>query len=70
MMKDKPTARLTLLQVATQSSKLGKTKTNRKITNLSTKFVLQIGKKQEDSTILLATDKSQHKDKTKKDQQK
>jgi hypothetical protein len=33
MMKDKPTAKLTLLQVATVSSKIGKTKTNRKITN-------------------------------------
>jgi hypothetical protein len=29
-MKKKPTARLTLLQEATESSKLGKTKTNRK----------------------------------------
>jgi hypothetical protein len=34
MMKDKPTARSTLLQVATGSSKLGKAKTNRKTTNL------------------------------------
>jgi hypothetical protein len=30
MMKKKPTARLTLLQDATESSKLGKTKTNKK----------------------------------------
>jgi hypothetical protein len=29
MMKKKPTARLTLLQDATESSKLGKTKTNK-----------------------------------------
>jgi hypothetical protein len=31
-MKKKPTARLTLLQEATESSKLGKTKTNKKHT--------------------------------------
>jgi hypothetical protein len=30
MMKKKPTARLTLLQEATERSKLGKTKTNKK----------------------------------------
>jgi hypothetical protein len=30
MMKKKPTARLTLLQEATESSKIGKTKTNKK----------------------------------------
>jgi hypothetical protein len=33
-MKEKPTARLKLLQEATESSKLGKTKTTRKTTNL------------------------------------
>jgi hypothetical protein len=37
MMKKKPTARLTLLQEATESSKLGKTKTtkNRKTKNIN-----------------------------------
>jgi hypothetical protein len=33
MMKKKPTARLTLLQEATERSKLGKTKTNNKQKN-------------------------------------
>jgi hypothetical protein len=33
MMKKKPTARLTLLQEATERSKLGKTKTNKKQKN-------------------------------------
>jgi len=37
MMKKKPTARLTLLQDATESSKPGKTKTNKKQKNEETK---------------------------------
>jgi hypothetical protein len=37
MMKKKSTARLTLLQDATESSKLGKTKTNKKQKNKETK---------------------------------
>jgi hypothetical protein len=48
-----------------ESSKLEKTKTNTKITNLRTKFVQQIGKEREDSAILLAGKRPQHKDKTK-----
>jgi hypothetical protein len=38
MMKKKPTARLTLLQEATESSKLGKTKTNTKQKKQKTKI--------------------------------
>jgi hypothetical protein len=37
MKKQKPTARLTLLQEATESSKLGKTKTNKKQKKQKTK---------------------------------
>jgi hypothetical protein len=34
-------------------------------TNLQTQFLLQFGKQQEDSAILLVSNKPQHKDKTK-----
>jgi hypothetical protein len=56
---------LPLLQEVTESSKLGKTNTNRQTTNLCVKLVLWTGKEQEDSAILLASNRPQHKDKMK-----